>query len=121
MGDPLTYPRNSTRTSCWLGFREKPGTGGVATPQEAQKWEWLDGSTPERNSYKHWAQKPGMGDGSGDGNKYFEPNNERTRRTPAGVDVRHAIINQLEGGMTGWWYDKPAQFRAPAACEMTPA
>lgn len=118
--DPITYPRNDTRTACWLGMREIPNTGDVTTAQADQKWEWLDGTTMEINKYQNWAARPGMGDGDGDGNRYFEPNNERTRRTPLGQDVRHAIMNQKEGGMSGKWYDKPAQFRAHAACEMSP-
>lgn len=117
---PLTYGRNQTRTTCWLGMREKPGTGNVKTPQEDQQWEWADGTTPTSNKFANWALRPGMGNGGGDGNRYFEPNNERTRRTPMGQDVRHAIMNQAEGGMVGMWYDKPAQFRAHAVCETTP-
>lgn len=119
--DPLNFPKNSTRATCWLGMKEKPGTGDVSTPQELQQWIWEDGSTTKGNLYSNWASRPGMGDGSGDGNKYFEPNNEKTRRTPAGDDVRHAIINQLEGGMSGKWYDKPAAFRAHAVCEKVAA
>jgi len=112
---PITYPSNTSKATCWLGIREKGGN--KKTPQEMQKWEWLDGSTPEGNDYKNWALRPGMGNGDGDGNRYFEPNNEKTRRSPVGMDVKHAIINQLEGDMMGFWYDKPAQFRAHAACE----
>lgn len=115
--DPITYARSDTRTSCWLGMREKPNTGNKSSPQEAQLWEFLDGSTPRGNNYSNWASRPGMGDGQGDGNRFSEPNNERTRYSPIGMDVRHAIMNQIEGGMNGKWYDKPAQFRAHAACE----
>jgi hypothetical protein len=118
---PLTYPRNGTRATCWIGIYEKQGSGDVDTPQVDQVWEWLDGTSVAENMYSNWALKPGLGNGDGDGNSYFEPNNEKTRRTPLGQDVRHAIINQLEGGMSGKWYDKPAQFRAHAACEMDPA
>jgi len=75
--DPLTYPRALTRSTCWLGMREKTGTGMRDTPQDRQKWEWLDGSTPDwgpkSNKYRNWALRPGMGDGKGDGNKYYEP------------------------------------------------
>jgi len=118
--DPITYPRNSTRATCWLGMREKPGTGDKTTIQDLQQWEWLDGSTVKGNKFKNWGSRPGMGSGNGGGNDYFEPNNEKTRRTPLGMDVRHAIINQQEGGMSGKWYDKPAQFRAHAVCEFAP-
>lgn len=122
--DPLTYPKTLTRSTCWLGMREKTGTGMRDTPQDRQKWEWLDGSTPDwgpkSNKYRNWALRPGMGDGQGDGNKYYEPNNEKSKMSPAGTDVRHAIMNQQEGGMSGRWYDKPAQFRAQAACEQVP-
>jgi hypothetical protein len=115
--DPIMYPSNSTRTSCWLGMREKPRTGNKLTPQDEQQWEWLDGSSA-KDGYQNWALRPGMGDGDGDGNKYFEPNNERTKRSPLGYDVRHAVMNQPEGMMNGMWYDKPAAFRAHAVCEM---
>jgi len=116
--DPITYPRNSTRRSCWLGMWEKAATGDETTPQEQQIWEWADGSSVKGNKYENWGLRPGMGDLKDDGNKYYEPNNERSKRTPAGMDVRHAIMNQKEGGMLGYWYDKPAAFQAHAACEM---
>jgi hypothetical protein len=119
--DPISFPGNDTRATCWIGMYEKQGTGDVSTPQEEQEWEWLDGTALSwSKGYRNWAMKPGLGNGDGDGNRYFEPNNERTRRTRRGQDVRHAIINQLEGGMSGKWYDKPAQFRAHALCEMPP-
>lgn len=119
--DPISYPYKSTRATCWLGMREKFGTGDVFTSQQEQQWEWINGAQLDISSYKNWAKRPGLGDGDGDGNRYFEPNNERTRRTPLGYDVRHAIMNQAEGGMSGKWYDKPAAFRAHAVCEFAPA
>lgn len=115
---PIAYGRNESKATCWLGMSEKGGD--VNTPQDLQKWEWLDGTTVKGNKFDKWALRPGMGNGDGDGNRYYEPNNERTARTPGGDDVRHAIMNQQEGGMMGKWYDKPAQFRAHAVCEMTP-
>lgn len=120
VADPLTDPMNATRATCWLGMHEKPLTGNVFTPQEQQQWQWIDGPALGADAYKNWALKPGLGDGDGDGNRFFEPNNERTRRTPAGYDVRHAIMNQAEGNMSGKWYDKPAAFRAHAVCEFVP-
>lgn len=115
---PITYDSNKSKATCWLGIAEKGGD--ATTPQELQKWTWLDGSEilgKGGQGYNNWALRPGMGNGDGDGNRYFEPNNEKTARTPLGDDVRHAVINQLEGGMMGYWYDKTSQFRAHAICE----
>lgn len=114
---PFQNGNTKSRAPCWLGMREKPGTGSAETVQEDQMWEWLDGTNTTGNKYANWGLRPGMGNGDGDGNRYFEPNNEKTRRTPFGQDVRHAIMNQKEGGMSGYWYDKPAAFRAHSVCE----
>lgn len=113
--DPITYPKSETRTTCWLGMHELGGK--ASTPQANQTWEFLDGSTPLSNNFSNWALRPGIGDGKGDGNRFSEPNNERTKYAPAGIDVKHAIMNQAEGEMSGKWYDKPAAFRAHALCE----
>merc|ERR1711976_972159 len=65
--DPITFPRNKTRTTCWLGLVERRGTGNKDPPQDSQIWDWLDGSRPETNKWANWANKPGMGDGDGTG------------------------------------------------------
>jgi len=117
--DPITYPKKVTRTSCWIGLYEKPGTGTVDTPQDKQIWLWLDGTTPKSNGYTHWATWPGLGNGKGDGNNYFEPNNQRTKASK-GFNVRHAILNQPEGKFAGKWYDKPSETFAHPLCEVDP-
>lgn len=114
--DPITYPKLASRSTCWIGLYEQPGTGTVETPQAEQKWLWLDGTSPEINGYKNWAQWPGLGDGNGDGNKFGEPNNQRTAAS-GGFNVRHALMNKPEGGYQGKWYDEPAEPEAHAMCE----
>lgn len=117
--NPITYPKSTTRTTCWLGLFEKPGTGTVSTPQLQQIWNWIDGSSLQTNNYTNWAVWPGLGDGEMDGNRYSEPNNQRTGKS-VGFNVRHAVMNQAEGGFKGYWYDKPASTRAHAVCEKIP-
>lgn len=116
---PSPTQKKSTRSSCWIGLHEKPGTGTVSTPQKDQKWLWLDGTTPLENKYTNWATWPGLGNGKGDGNQFFEPNNQKTAKSK-GFNVRHAIMNQPEGKFSGKWYDKPSEFMAHALCEMDP-
>jgi len=117
--DPITWPVENTRATCWIGLHEKAGTGTVATPQKDQIWLWLDETTPESNGYVNWATWPGMGDGKGDGNHFFEPNNQRTSDSN-GENVRHAVINLPEGGYSGLWYDQPSQTLSHALCEKWP-
>jgi len=95
------------------------GTGTVNTPAEQQKWLWLDGTSPDMNKYEHWAKWPGLGNQDGQGNRFYEPNNQRTIKSK-GMNVRHAIFNQPEGGYKGFWYDKPSETMAHAVCEVDP-
>jgi len=117
--DPITYPKDSTRTSCWIGLYEKPGTGTVQTPQNEQIWLWLDGTTVTSNGYTNWAEWPGLGNHDGQGNHYYEPNNQKTIAS-AGFNVRHAVFNKAEGGFKGFWYDNPSETLVHALCEVDP-
>lgn len=107
--DPITYPKETTHTECWIGLHEKAGTGSVRTPQLQQKWRWSDGSVVD--AYANWAKVSPDPD-------LIEPNNQKTKQS-MGMDVRHAMMNQ-DDDKRGFWFDGPAQTRANAVCEKDP-
>lgn len=100
---------------CWIGLTEKPGTGTAGIRSAAketlpsrQQWIWADGTTPSR--YSEWQKSPHA-------NLYNEPNNGRDGSVAAAItDERHALM-----GTSGTWFDRPADFQALPACEMTAA
>jgi len=110
--DPISNPMDLTRQSCWLGLSEKAGSGNEFTPAAEQMWVWPDGSTPSAWQYENWKKYEGG---------HNEPNNGKSPVDKVPFDERYVVMNQIIGGMSGKWYDKPANYEAHAVCELDPA